>query len=183
VTNLDFNTADEQRRFDVIPAGTIVTADMAIVASDDGCYLRKSKDGTSQGLKCEITILEPRQYGKRKVWEWMTIDGQSEGHRQAAGISSSKIRAILESARGIRPDDQSDTAKQARCISDYDDLDGIRFIAKLGVEPARNGYAPRNTIAEVITPERSQWRPVTQVPKQRKSISRAVTPAPIERPA
>jgi hypothetical protein len=179
---MDFNDANEQRNFDVMPAGTIVIVDMAIADGDDGAYLRRSKDGTSQGLKCELTIVEPAPYAKRKVWEWLTVSGTTEGHAQAKEISRAKIRAMLESVRGVTPDDQSDKAKQARCIEDYGDLDGIRFVAKLGIEPARNGYQAKNTIAEVITPDRTEWRAVPQVPKPRKPAS-ATKVAPIERPA
>ncbi len=185
---MDFNDADAQRDFETIPAGTIVTLDLALdpgCAGDDIWVTKSKKDGNSLGLKCKCTVLEPPQHAKRAIYTWLTISGNSEGHLKAAEISRAKIRAMLESAHGVRPDDQSEKAKQARCIADYGDLDGLRFIAKLGIEPARDGYQAKNTLAEIITPERTQWHPVEQVPKQREmpqGNSKAVS-APIDRPA
>jgi hypothetical protein len=167
---MDFNDADTQRDFETAPAGTIVTVDLALEpggAGDDG-WASKSKDGNSLGLKCKCTILEPAQYAKRTIYIWFTISGKTEGHLTAAQISRAKIRAMLESAKGVRPADQDDKAKQARCITDYGELDGLRFIVKLGVDPTRDGYQAKNTLAEVITPERTQWHPVQQIAKQRE---------------
>jgi hypothetical protein len=184
---MDFNDADAQRDFETIPAGTIVTLDLALEpgGAGDDAWATRSKDGFSSGLKCRCTVLEPSQHAKRVIYTWLTIAGKAEGHLTAAQISRAQIRAMLESARGVRPDDQSEKAQQARRIIDYGDLDGLRFIAKLGVEPARDGYQAKNTLAEIITPERTQWHPVEQVPKQREmpqGNSKAVS-APIDRPA
>src|SRR5262249_17802245 len=76
-----------------------------------------------------------------------------------------RIRGMLESARGIRPDDTSDAAKTARQIASYGDLDGLRFIARIGVEPAQGNYPAKNTLDEAITPDKQAWRPVEEVPK------------------
>jgi hypothetical protein len=91
-------------------------------------------------------------------------------------ISRSRLRAILESARGIRPDDKSDAAKQARQVSSYGDFDGVRFIARIGVEPPQNGYKAKNKLDEVITPDRKDWHSIQQVARQANS-SAAPSPA------
>jgi len=48
-TNLDFNTAGEQRSFDVIPANTTVTLQLTIRPGNagDGGWLKRSADGAS----------------------------------------------------------------------------------------------------------------------------------------
>ena len=71
----------------------------------------------------------------------------------------------MESARGIRPDDKSDTAQQARRVASYGDFDGIRFIARIGVEPPQNGYKAKNTLDQIITPDRTDWYAVEQIAK------------------
>ena len=71
-----------------------------------------------------------------------------------------RLRAILESARGIKPTDVSEAAKKAR-VAEYADFDGIRFMAKIGVEPARGDYKAKNILGEVITPDRKEWHPIS----------------------
>jgi hypothetical protein len=104
-------------------------------------------------------------FAKRKFWSLFTISGTTPGHAQAAEISGTKLRAILESARGVRPDDKSDTAQQARRVASYGDFDGIRFIARIGVEPPQNGYEAKNTLDQIITPDRTDWYAVEHVAK------------------
>jgi hypothetical protein len=111
MTAHDFN--DAQRNFDVIPDGTIATVRMTIRpgSAGEGGWLRRSKDGNSEALDCEFVVLDG-PFAKRKVWSLLTVAGSTPGHAEAAKISAGKLRAILESARGIKPDDKSDAAKQ-----------------------------------------------------------------------
>jgi hypothetical protein len=163
-TNFDLNTADGQRNFDVIPANTICTLQMTIRpggAGDDG-LLKRSADGKSEGLDCEFQVVEPEQYRKKKFWQVYTLSGATPGHEQAGKISLGTLRGIVESARGIRPDDKSEAAIAARNVSAAS-LDQIRFLARLGVRPPQNGYPAKNTILEVITPDRQEWRKPEQV--------------------
>jgi hypothetical protein len=184
----DFNDAGPQRFFEVIPANTVVTVQITVRPGNagDGGWLTRSQNCASEGLDLEYTVVDGR-YAKRKIFERLTLHGTTEGHGEAARISQSKIRAILESARGIRPDDKGEAAIEARRITNYGELDGMRFIARLGVEPARNGYAAKNRVAEVLTPERKDWHRVEQPAKSTASTPStpakpASTPAKIERP-
>ena len=161
----DFNDAGSQKTFDVIPAGTIATLHLTVrpgQSGEDG-WLRRSKDGASQGLDLELTLVDG-PYAKRKFWMLLTLDGTTTGHGEAGEISRSRIRAILESARGVKPSDTGEAARKARLIENYGELNGLRFLGKIGVEPARGNYPAKNTLLEVITPDRQAWRPVEQVP-------------------
>jgi hypothetical protein len=161
---LDFNSAGEQRAFDVIPANTICTLQMTVRpggAGDDG-WLRKAADGGSEGLDAEFTVVDG-QFAKRKLWQLFTLCGTTPGHAEAGEISRNTLRAILESARGIRPDDTSEAAQAARKLGSWGDLNQIRFVARLGVRPPRDGYSAKNTIIEVITPERTGWTKPEQI--------------------
>src|SRR6266571_4283908 len=123
----DYNQAGEQRSFDVIPDKTIAVVQLNIRPGDagEGGLLKRSKTGEAEGLDCEL-VVGGGDYDKRKFWEWMTVSGTTDGHAQAADISRRKLRAILESARGIKPTDASETAKKAR-VAEYHEFDGIRF--------------------------------------------------------
>src|ERR1700758_3205250 len=99
IANYDFNNADSQTDFDVIPSGTIVSVEMKIRpgGEGDGGWLRKSKAGDAYMLDCEFSITEGTHHN-RKVWANLVIEGQTEGQRKAVMITLAKMRAALESA-------------------------------------------------------------------------------------
>jgi hypothetical protein len=185
----DFNNAETQRDRSVIPPDTIATLHLNIKPGDtgEGKWLKTAKDGTSQGLDCEFIVIDG-EHAKRKFWSRFTIAGETDGQKQAVDISRRTLRAILESARGIKPDDMSESAKAARTVSGWGDLDGIRFIGRIGVQPAQGQYGPKNILLEVITPDRKGWRRVEQQANGAKPPHQSVAavPAPaaeIVRPA
>jgi hypothetical protein len=182
-TNFDFNDDGEQRSFDVIPANTIVVLQMTIRpggAGDDG-WLKRAGDGNSEGLDCEFVIANDGPYVKRKLWQWFTLRGTTEGHAEAGKISRETLKAILESARGIKPNDKSEAAQNARKPSGWADFDQLRFVARLGVRPPRDGYAAKNIILQVITPDRQEWRKPEQISV--KPTNSAAPSAPTTPPA
>ena len=174
-TNLDFNDAGEQRCLEVIPENTIATVHLAIRpggAGDDG-WLKRSADGASEGLDCELTVVDG-PYAKRKFWQLFTLDGKKGGHAQARDINRGFLRAILESARGIRRNDESEKAKIARQTSGWQEFDGLRFVAQIGVRPPKDNYLAKNFLKKVITPERQGWKQPAQV----DAAAKANGPAP-----
>jgi hypothetical protein len=160
---IDLNTAGDQRSFDVIPAGTILTLQMIIRPGGvgDGGWLKNAADDASTGLDCEFIVVGG-DYDKRKIWQRFTIDGTTPGHAEAGKISLNTLRAMVESARGICPDDKSEAAQAVRRV-DWADLNGLRFMAKIGVRPPKEGYAAKNIIREVITPDRQVWKKPEQI--------------------
>jgi hypothetical protein len=165
MTTLDFNNAGEQRSFDVIPSGTLCSVQLTVRAGgagDDG-WLRKSKDSGSEALDCEFTVLDG-EHAKRKIWGLYTVQGTTSGHADAAEISRKALCAMLEAARGILPSDKSEAAQKARQANSYGDFDQLRFIARIGVRPAQGEFPAKNTILEIITPDRRDWRKIEQLP-------------------
>jgi hypothetical protein len=178
--NLDFNDVGGQRVFDVIPANTICTLQINIRlggAGDDG-WLTRANDGGSEGLDCEFTVVEPTQFVKRKLWQRFTLRGSTQGHGEAGEISRTALRAILESARGIKPDDKSEAAQSARRVTSYGDFDGLRFMARVGLRPPKDGYPAKNTILEVLTPDHQAWRKSEQISKPPNGPAPGNTAAP-----
>jgi hypothetical protein len=161
--SLDFNAAGAQRSFDVIPDGTIAVVQLKVRPGNvgEGGWLKRSKNGDAEGIDAELTVAEG-EYTRRKFWAYMLTGGTTDGHAQAGDITERRLRAILESARGIKPTDVSETAKQARCATSYADFDGLRFLCRIDVEPARGEYKAKNILGEVITPDRKEWRPIEQ---------------------
>src|SRR5262245_454843 len=113
-------------------------------------------------------------YKGRKVWERMILAGTTPGHAQAADISRGTLKAILDATRGLKPDDMSDAARAARTV-ELKDFEGATFHAKLGIEkrgPKKDNagnatgefWPDKNTIAQVITRDKAEWRPIDQPP-------------------
>src|SRR5258708_38983861 len=105
------------------------------------------------------------EYARRKFWTLFTVNGTTEGQATAADVSRRRLRAMLESALGIKPDDKSDAANAARRTASWGDFDGLRFIGRIGIEPAKGEYRAKNVLSEVITPNRKEWHHVEQVAK------------------
>ena len=160
--NFDFNTATEQ--FDLIPDKTDAVVQMRIQEGGVGeDRLLTRADTGAEYVAFEFTVVEGT-YARRphKFFTNMVLSGPTDGHAQAADISKSLLRAILESARGIKPKDVSEAAKKAR-VAELRDFEGIRFWARIGIQPQRGEYRARNTLALVITPDMKEWRPIQQV--------------------
>lgn len=179
----DFNKAGPQKSFDVIPAGTIATLQLMVRPGNagEGGWLRRSKAGDSEALDCEFIVVDG-PFARRKFWTLMTVEGTTEGHAQAAQISGSRLRAILESARGVRPDDTGDGAKRKRQIASYGDFDGLRFIGRIGVEAAKDNFPAKNILLEALTPDRKDWHPVEQVAKQPAAAATPTAPSAATKP-
>jgi hypothetical protein len=186
----DYSDAPEQRGDELIPAGTVATLQMKIRpgGAGEGGMLTRSKDGACEMLDCEYIVVDGPHI-KRKLWDRMVLAGTTDGHATASEISHGKLRAMLESARGIKPDDMSDAARKAR-TADLTDFDGMRFVAKIGIEkgkPRDNGgdnYPDRNTIAAIITPDKKGWHAVEQAPPSAKASPDVVAaPVAITKPA
>lgn len=187
----DYTDAPEQRGNELIPADTVATVQLTIRlgGAGEGGLLKRSQDGGCEMLDCELVVVDG-PHMKRKLWERMIISGTTDGHAKAAEISRGKLRAILESARGIKPNDTSKEARNAR-TAELGDFDGLRFIVKIGIEKGRprndgtgESYPDRNTIASVITPDRKDWHTVEQAPRPAGSVTGdTAIVAPISKPA
>lgn len=168
----DFNSAEQQREGGLIPDGVICTVHMTVRPgnSGEGGWLKRSKGGDSSALDCEFTVVEG-PHAKRKFWSLFTVEGTTEGHAKAGEISASRLRGILESAKGIRPDDESDAAKAGRRVNSWGDFDGLRFVAKIGVEKGKDGYKDKNTLDAAVTPDRKAYVKPEQVAKAAGSLA------------
>jgi hypothetical protein len=183
MTDFDFNkdTDSEQRSFEVIPANTVCVLQVKINpgGAGDGGWLTKAKDGKSEGLDCEFVVVDPETYAKRRIFQRLTMQGTTEGHADAGHISRNTVRFIIESARGILSKDESAEAQEKRRLAGgWQEFDGMRFMARLGVRPPRDGYDAKNTILEIITPDRVNWKQPVQVPVSASPATPANTAAP-----
>lgn len=131
----DFNDADAQQSgFDLIPKGTVVPVRMTIKPGgyDDpdqgwgGGYATESFETGSIYLAAEF-VVTAGDHAKRKMWS--NIGLHSKKGPTWGQMGRSFIRAALNSARNVHPQDNSPQAAAARRIQGFHELDGIEFLA------------------------------------------------------
>jgi len=183
----DFSTADEQVDRDaLIPAGTLVKVHLKIKTGgyDDpsqgltgGIGTRSDSTGSIY-LAPEYTIMGG-PFNKRKIWNSL-IGIQSPKGPKWGQQGRAFIRAMLESARGIAPNDMGERAMMARKINSYADLNGLEFVAKVSIEKGQDGYDDKNAIQTVIPVTHKDYRALMDgtAPTPQSSA-----PAPSQAPA
>jgi hypothetical protein len=153
---MNFNDAEAQTEFGIIPNNTIAKARLTIKAGNDFSdpFLTRSKNGESTFLNCEFTIMEG-QYVRRKIFDKIGISGSDAW----INMGKARIRAILESAKNINPKDMSETAMATRKINSFEELDGLEMIIKIGIESDRGGvYPDKNRVLSIITPDHAMYK-------------------------
>lgn len=164
----DFNNATQQTSFDLIPKGTIARVRMTFKPGGyndpaqgwTGGYATRSSETGSVYLSAEFVILEG-PFARRKAWT--NIGLYSPKGDAWANMGRGFIRAALNSARNIMPDDLSSNALAARCISDFSELDGLEFIVRIDQEKDSKDEW-RNIIKCAIEPGHAGYSPVTPSP-------------------
>ena len=152
----NFNTAEDQQSFEIIPKGTIAKVRLEITPGgyDDldedwtGGFATCNPETDAVYLKCIFTVLEG-QHAKRKVWS-------NIGLRSAKGptwknMGYSFMKNIINSAHGLSKKDQSPQAVTLRnCPLGH--LSGLELTAKIDIEKDSKG-GDKNVIKEALTPD------------------------------
>lgn len=157
----DYNDAESQTSYDLIPKGTVVPVRMTIKPGgyDDpaqgwtGGYATHNDTTGSVYLNAEFVILEG-PFAKRKVWSLIGL--RSLKGPEWGNMGRSFVRGILNSSRGLSDKDNSPQAQAARRINGFTDLDGIEFLAKIDVGKDANGD-PKNDIRFAVAPNHKDW--------------------------
>ncbi len=158
----NYNDADDQTQYDIIPKGTVAKVRMTIKPGgyDDpnqgwtGGYATSKPATGSVYLSAEFVILEGK-YAKRKIWSLIGL--HSPKGPDWADMGRAFIKGILNSSRGILPKDNSPEAQQARCIKGFQDLDGIEFLARIDIGEDANGEE-KNEIRIAVTPDKKEYK-------------------------
>lgn len=164
----DFNDAEQQHGFDLIPKGTLVPVRMILKPGgyDDpsqgwvGGYASESFETGSIYLAAEF-VVTGGEHAKRKVWT--NVGLHSPKGPTWAQMGRSFIRAALNSARNIHPQDTSPQAVAARRIQGFHELDGLEFIARIDVERDPKGE-DRNVIRLAVEPDHAEYARLKGVP-------------------
>lgn len=186
----DFNDANEQSSFDLIPKGTLVRVRMTIKPGgfDDpsqgwtGGYATRNDNTGSVYLNCEFVVMEG-EYARRKLWSLIGL--YSPKGPEWANMGRAFVKAILNSARGVHPGDTSPQAQNARRIAGFADLDGIEFLGKVDWEKDQNGQ-DKAVIKQAIQPDHKDYaalmgnaRPSAPAPTTPNAYAQATGRAPV----
>jgi hypothetical protein len=170
----DFNDAEAQQSgFDLIPKGVLAHVRMTIKPGGydnpeqgwTGGYATESFETGSVYLACEFIVLEG-PYAKRKLWS--NIGLQSRKGPTWGQMGRSFIRAALNSARNVHPQDNSPQAASARRIDSFSELDGLAFLVRVDIENDAKG-GDRNVVKLAIEPDHPDYAKLIGVPPKTHS--------------
>lgn len=155
----DFNTAESQSN--LIPACTIAKAQITIQPGgyEPDYWLTKSPNTGSIYLNAEFTITEG-PYAKHRIYQIIGIkSSKADGQDKWSEMGRSMIRSILESARNIKPSDNSEQANHMRKLQSISELNGLECMVKISIEYDKTGkYGDRNRIMAIITPKDKEYK-------------------------
>lgn len=169
---IDLSQEQEQqiRKSGPIPAGSSVFVRLTVrkpkYEAPDMDFVGETQRGLLF-LDTEYEVVSG-QYSGLKIWENLFLPkGQqrtelSQGQTQACEIAGRKLRAVLESARGVDPKDTSPQADRKRQISSWLDLSGLEFPITVGIakeqSQGRDGRMYwNNTVAHIVTVKMPQY--------------------------
>jgi hypothetical protein len=94
------------------------------------------------------------EFAKRKLWS--NIGLQSPKGPTWGNMGRTFVRAALNSARNVRPDDNTPQAAAARRIQGFHELDGLEFVARIDVEKDNRGDA-KNVVKMAVEPGEPEY--------------------------
>jgi hypothetical protein len=165
----DFNNAAISGGIqDLIPAGTIAKIAMNIRSGsgtsaggyEEEPYLTKSLHSGSIYLHVEFVVLTG-PFSRRKIFQNIGITGVCKtGDTDVFGTRGrSLLRGLIESAKNIQPEDNSEEAQKARKINDFAEFNRITCIVKIGVNKDKSGqYDPQNMVLAAVTPDKKEYQ-------------------------
>ena len=193
----DMNDAELPRGTDLIPDGSFAKVTMAIRPggvdgqgeTDRGLLKRSQTPGSDVlQLDAEFTVTAG-PHVRRKFWHHFTVSGgkvDEQGVSIGWKISKGMLRAMIDSALGLDPQDMSEATRGKRMLRGLADLTGITFAAKLRVEPATASRpSAGNRLDRVVLPGEAEYRRIMDgetVPAQ-PSTQAARPAAPAAPPA
>src|SRR6516164_7615230 len=141
---------------------------------DGWLKLAKNQRSLMLELECKVTAavtkkgeLTESEHNGKVVRDWITLEfdetdaihlpvftaDELQRFRTSVRLGRKKLRAIVDSAYGLNPKDESDEAKEQRKLKSYDELNGLTFYAQIEERAGQGKYGPSNTIDFVITPD------------------------------
>jgi hypothetical protein len=162
---IDFNDFEYG---DLIPQGTIAVTQFRVKYPEDNAgadgVLRRTKNGDAEGLDLEVTLLDGK-YARRKFPVFLLLKGSTANQKEMADKNKGKLRAAIDSAKFLDPQDKGPETAEKRKMP-LRDFDGLRCLIEIGIEQGKDGFRDKNIIGLVITKDLQKWGgrpPIDQV--------------------
>ncbi len=157
----DFNDAEDNKTFFLIPKGILAKVKMTITP---GWYIDQERgwtDGfatrseTSGSIYLNVTFLVMQgQFTRRQMLGRIGL--HSEKGDTWGKMGRSFIKEILNSANGLKTSDVSERAQHLRKINDFGDLNNIEFLALIDIKREQDG-TERNVINHAVTADHKDY--------------------------
>ncbi|WP_426744103.1 hypothetical protein, partial [Pseudomonas aeruginosa] len=144
-----------------------------------GGYATESFDTGSIYLAAEF-VVTAGDHAKRKMWSNIGLHSQKGPTWGQMGRSF--IRAALNSARNVHPQDNSPQAAAARRIQGFHELDGLEFLARVDIEKDGKGQ-DRNVVKVAVEPDHPDYAKLMGVPPKSTGGGTSGAPAQPAAPA
>lgn len=184
----DFNDAEAQQSgFNLIPKGALVPVLMTLKPGghydasqgwSDGYPTQSPKTGAVY-LAAEF-VITGGEYAKRKMWS--NIGLYSPKGPTWTQMGRTFVRAALNSARNVLPQDNSPQAAAARRIQGFVDLDGLEFVVRVDIEKDDRGD-DRNVVKTAVEPDHPDYARTMGVPSKLAPSTNAPANSAAQAPA
>jgi hypothetical protein len=94
-------------------------------------------------------------YAHQRIRFKIGLESPNSPDYQTMGLDF--MRSIVDSAHGLRPEEESPEAVKIRDECDFPDLDGLEFTARIDVEIGFPPYRDKNVINYAITPDDERY--------------------------
>jgi hypothetical protein len=184
---IDLNDAETQRDRTLVPSG-VYCLKIAVKPGGhgEGRWLRLAKNLRSLMLELKYSVVVG-DYAGKQIQDFITVEfdetddlhlspiepDKLENYRTSVRMGRTKLRAIIDSAYGLEPNDDSEAAKEKRKLASYGALNGLEFYAQVEEKPGSDGYGPRNYVDFVITPDLPDYpkQPMKAVAPFKRSLA------------
>jgi hypothetical protein len=181
----NYNDADDQDDRSIIP-NEPYQLKIAIKRGGNGAdgFLRLAKNLRGLMLECTYTVVDNDEHAGRNIKDFITVEfdetdspefpldrNRLEDYRTSVRLGRVRVKAIINSAFGLNPDDKSEAAQAKRNIDNHGALTGLVFWGEINTKPAANGYGPRNALVRVIVPGDDDYPKEKEKEKARAVVS------------
>jgi hypothetical protein len=172
---INLNDAENQNKGVAPPGAYWVKARVKRGGAGEDGLLRLARNLYGLMLELECTIIDDDEWRGQKITDYITCDLQEydpndidtppifadkkANLQTATRIGRSKLKAIVNSAFGLMPNDDSDEAREKRTPESYAAFDGLCFMVQAEVRPAEGKFRERNVIDFIIEPGDPAYRP------------------------
>jgi hypothetical protein len=125
--------------------------------------LTVSQAGFLLFLKTHVKVLSGKYRGT-VIFDNINVEIDAQPTREklsnfekAVEMGQARVRAIVESARKIRSNDDSKHARLKRKLKGWGDIDGFEVWARIGIKPAKGDYPERNEVVGIVRPGDDDW--------------------------